>query len=99
MIELPVKAYDVNGMRNILNLIKPYQMVGKPMQVKTKRYYILDLHESEDGTPKLTFIHINKMGEKVHCQYDIKEMRLTKTGGLRTFCMNDSRVNFEYDFK
>lgn len=99
MIELPIKAYDYEGMKNILSLIKPYQMVGKPMQPKTKRYYLIDLGESQDGVPTLTFTHANKMAEMVHCHYDIKEMRLTKTGGLRVYCMNDSRVHFEYEFK
>lgn len=98
-MELPIRAYDIKGMQNILNLIKPYQMVGKPMQPKTKRNYILDLGENQEGMPVLTFTHMNKMGELVHCQYDIQEMRLTKTGGLRTYCFNGSRIHFEYEFK
>lgn len=98
-MELPIKAYDLHGMQKILSLVKPYQMAGKPMQDKTKRYYRLELDQNLNGLPMLTFTHINKMGDVVHCQHDIQEMRLTKTGGLKTFCTNGSRINFDYEFK
>ena len=104
MIELPIKTSEYEKMKWILKIIKPFQNVnidGNPLRGTTKRYYddITLVKSENDELPTFSCLHENKMGDTIHLSFKVKEMRLTRTGGLKIKTDNGTGYNFTYDLK